>query len=809
MKVVTIRWQVLRKYVPRRWFHTYRLAIAALLFCGGPFTSLFGQDQASLGVSTFPATPIGASTAKLHGTVTAGAENASVFFEFSTEPSLANPERTSDQLVPASVSPTPVQADITFLNEATTYYFRVVAWNDTGTISGDILSLDTGFPGGTVADALSETTAQLPPLTQPPNFPRVTRHWEFVRSNTWQHSPDGTLTNLQPGATYRYRSVTVIHQPFFPHEISQPDESRMFITAGRGAGSPSAIHLQPSDITDRTATLRGRAHARGGAAEVYFEYSYGYFPSQGQRGPLRATSVQQLANSEAWIDVSAPVVDLPPGTVIVYRLIARNAAGETRSDEIAFVTTSGGPSATQPATSLVRPTTATLESHFTTGGFDATAFFEYSTHADFAAVAITAVRLLEGGSTLRTLTEELRDLLPETTYYVRAVISTNSDTVRSQTGSFVSHSLEAPDVEVLAPSRLGLNSTTLRASVHPHGFPTTIEFFIDGVNRGSVAAASADGPVIVELPVSGLSSSTTYRVTAFARNSEGIVEAAPSWFRTIDISAPPFIQTLAVRNISDRGAILSAEVYPSGQALLVTFSVNDSPVGMVNVAGSETLIVDFPVTGLSPDTTYVVRTSLSVFGEVSGGSVEFRTLTRGGPPTATTIVPEQIDRSSAVLRAAVQGNGFATTVEFFVDGMSKGKGRASEGERESIIKSADKQSVRCECRSYRGTIPAKTYACSITSTPTSSASARLCQKTARKTVPASGLSDVPARRDARHHDALCVDHFSHHPARAVRCRHENRREAELLRRDFLQIAEEHVRGGIAAGERDTEPADER
>jgi hypothetical protein len=42
-----------------------------------------------------------------------------------------------------------------------------------------------------------------------------------------------------------------------------------------------------------------------------------------------------------------------------------------------------------------------------------------------------------------------------------------------------------------------------------------------------------------------------------------------------------------------------------------------------------------------------------------------------------------------------------------------------------------------------GTIPLNTYACSITKIPTSAVSARLCQKTERRMVPASGLSGWP------------------------------------------------------------------
>ncbi len=57
-------------------------------------------------------------------------------------------------------------------------------------------------------------------------------------------------------------------------------------------------------------------------------------------------------------------------------------------------------------------------------------------------------------------------------------------------------------------------------------------------------------------------------------------------------------------------------------------------------------------------------------------------------------------------------------------------------------------------------------------------------------------------------DGLGVDHFAHDAAGAVGGAHENRAEVELLGGDFLQASEENVGRGVAAGERDAEPADE-
>ena len=64
----------------------------------------------------------------------------------------------------------------------------------------------------------------------------------------------------------------------------------------------------------------------------------------------------------------------------------------------------------------------------------------------------------------------------------------------------------------------------------------------------------------------------------------------------------------------------------------------------------------------------------------------------------------------------------------------------------------------------------------------------------------------PAGRGRGDDDRLRVDHLAHHAAGAVGRAHQVRAEAELLGRDPLHAAEQHVRRGVGAGQRDAEPA---
>ena len=93
----------------------------------------------------------------------------------------------------------------------------------------------------------------------------------------------------------------------------------------------------------------------------------------------------------------------------------------------------------------------------------------------------------------------------------------------------------------------------------------------------------------------------------------------------------------------------------------------------------------------------------------------------------------------------------------------------------------------------------------MTIAPMITASARLCQNTKRRIRPS--WPDL-ARRRRGDDDALRVDHFAHDAARAVGGHDQHRVEAELLRGDLLQAAEEHVRTRVRSGQGHAEPAEQ-
>ena len=153
----------------------------------------------------------------------------------------------------------------------------------------------------------------------------------------------------------------------------------------------------------------------------------------------------------------------------------------------------------------------------------------------------------------------------------------------------------------------------------------------------------------------------------------------------------PEVETLTPTNVSANGATLRARIAPWGARtppLTVSFLLNGVSLGSVPVDESvQEVILEWPVTDLLAGTLYSAS-SVSQDGwanTTNGGSVPFTTLGQGTPPQLTTLAPTHLAKDSAVLRASVDPKGRATTVEFFLNGESKGRFDAGSGNGASVI----------------------------------------------------------------------------------------------------------------------------
>lgn len=169
------------------------------------------------------------------------------------------------------------------------------------------------------------------------------------------------------------------------------------------------------------------------------------------------------------------------------------------------------PTVTTTAATPISSTTATLNGTINPNGNAATAYFEYGTTPDYGSQ--TPVQNIANGTTAVAISANLMGLLPETTYYFRAVGVV--DNTASGAG-FDFTTPEAPPVTTEAATNLSGTGARLNGSVAPTGGSVTVRFeYGTTTNYGSQTSEQIlSGPVGIPIPVSaqvtGLTRSTEY-----------------------------------------------------------------------------------------------------------------------------------------------------------------------------------------------------------------------------------------------------------------------------------------------------------
>lgn len=104
-----------------------------------------GPATAAPAATTRPATNVGTTTATLRGLVDPNGVETTYWFEYSSDSLLGSLLLRTTARVSAGADNNPgsVEADVSGLNAGTTYYFRLVAQNNQGTVRGDKLSFKT------------------------------------------------------------------------------------------------------------------------------------------------------------------------------------------------------------------------------------------------------------------------------------------------------------------------------------------------------------------------------------------------------------------------------------------------------------------------------------------------------------------------------------------------------------------------------------------------------------------------------------------------------------------------------------------
>ena len=377
--------------------------------------------------------PIEPTAALLIDTVNPHGVESTYHYEYGTETtySTAAPE---EEVHPGSV-PVTAPREITGLVPNTTYHFRIVSSNASGSIVGEDQTFTTAAAPPVVDGSpayvtpIAPTEARVHATVDPKNSP-TTFVIEYGTTTAYgSTAPEApaeagsafgdtpvatTLTGLQPGTLYHYR-VSAENGTGGP----QQGTDNTFIT-------DPAAPATGTELTTKRATLTGTIDPHGEPTTYRFEYG----PSTSYGAVTEETSGGSGEGEQA---VTAPITGLSPGTTYHVRLVA-TTGGTVRTGADGTFTTAAAPEASITAPTAVTTSGATFQGTANTYGLTGTFHFEVAS-LDGTYSANTPEQALSAAGT-RPVTVVDGSLPPTETFRVRLVVASNEAAGYSESVQF-------------------------------------------------------------------------------------------------------------------------------------------------------------------------------------------------------------------------------------------------------------------------------------------------------------------------------------------------------------------------------------
>jgi glycosidase len=339
-------------------------------------------------------------------------------------------------------------------------------------------------------------------------------------------------------------------------------ESRFTTAASSGASPPAVTSSSGSATGDTTASLSASVNPNGASTTVVFQYGQ-------TSGYGSASSGQNIGSGTASVPAVANLAGLTAGATYHYRVAATNSQGTTYGQDATFTTTSTVPettATTTPAT-FITAGSANLNGTVNPNGTPTSVTFLYGLQPNVLSMS-TPLQDAGSGSTNVDFYAPVNGFSPGTTYYFAVQATSPSKTIQGALQSFTTASI-VPSVTTLPAINPTTEGATLKATVNPNGFTTTV-FFQYGSTTGygsattPVDAGSGNGDAVFATNVSGLTPGQVYNFRAVAVNANGTVYGHNLTFSTGN--PPPTVQTKSATGVAAPNATLAATINPNGRA---------------------------------------------------------------------------------------------------------------------------------------------------------------------------------------------------------------------------------------------------
>ena len=292
---------------------------------------------------------------------------------------------------------------------------------------------------------------------------------------------------------------------------------------GTSAVAPTATTAGASSITVSAATLNGSVNPNGTDTTAWFEWG----TSSTLQSPA-TTAKKSIGAVTTLQSITESIGMLTQGTTYYYRVVAQNAGGITNGSIVSFTTAMppSQPTVSTNAATLVTGTGAQLNGTAIPNGVATDAWFEWGTSPTLASYTTTPSQAIGAGKTSVALNDSLAGLTTGQTYYFRAAARNSLGTVKGNIASFIAGT--SPSVTTQAATDILDKSSTLNGAVFPNGLATTAwfeygtnSFLTPHDNMAPQSLPSVTGSYSINVPLTGLTPTTTYYFRVVAQNSAG------------------------------------------------------------------------------------------------------------------------------------------------------------------------------------------------------------------------------------------------------------------------------------------------
>jgi hypothetical protein len=297
------------------------------------------------------------------------------------------------------------------------------------------------------------------------------------------------ISGLTPSTTYHYRIVG------YPAGSVTPINAKEELEFTTSAAKPKVTSESAGNEERHSVALSGELNPEGAETKYFFEYAteeaYDEAVAQKKSNPYSEVPVGEGGTTSEATTAAAvtpvkvgPVtaIELHAGTVYHYRLVAVNSTGtsygpdhtfETEEPQFPFVESEPQPPFGEEVTQEVTsPTTASIKAKVNADGLPTSYVLEIGTEVVSGKPVYSTPTFGEVGSNLEpvTLTFQLTNLLPGTTYHYRVVVFNEDGTFVGADHAFATGTF--PSV-IAAPASVQLVPTPVEVKPPPPPKPET------------------------------------------------------------------------------------------------------------------------------------------------------------------------------------------------------------------------------------------------------------------------------------------------------------------------------------------------